>query len=117
MGNPQTVNSGPAGVARFCTLRSWLSQWSAVDTRADAVACVPFVSVPLLVIENGADDAVPPSHPQEVFAAAVTADKSWQRIENATHYYRGQPEELAQGVAAISSWIEARPGFGKPRDR
>ena len=28
MGNPQMINNAPAGLARFCTLRSWLSQWS-----------------------------------------------------------------------------------------
>ena len=38
MGDPETVNSGPVGLARFCTLRSWLSQWSIDDTRGDALA-------------------------------------------------------------------------------
>ena len=28
LGNPRTVNSGPAGLARFSSLRAWLSQWS-----------------------------------------------------------------------------------------
>ena len=35
MGKPETVNSGPVGLARFSTLRSWLSQWSIDDTNAD----------------------------------------------------------------------------------
>ncbi len=110
LGNPETVNSGPAGVARFCTLRSWLSQWSPKDTRADAVACVPQVSAPLLIVENGADDAAPPSHPQEVWAAARMADKTFLKVENATHYYRDQPVEMAEAVAGVSGWIEARWG-------
>lgn len=108
LGNPETVNSGPAGVARFSTLRAWLSQWSAEDSRADAVACVPSVSVPLLVIENGADDAVPPSHPKEVFAAAVMTDRNYIRIENATHYYKDQPKELASAVATFETWLSER---------
>ncbi|MFO7553105.1 MAG: alpha/beta hydrolase, partial [Haliea sp.] len=28
LGDPRVVNNGPVGLARFCTLRSWLSQWS-----------------------------------------------------------------------------------------
>ena len=27
LGNPETANTGPVGLARFSTLRSWLSQW------------------------------------------------------------------------------------------
>jgi len=27
LGNPRIVNNRPAGLARFCTLRSWFSQW------------------------------------------------------------------------------------------
>jgi alpha/beta superfamily hydrolase len=108
LGNPETVNSGPAGVARFCTLRSWLSQWSPEHSGADAVACVGQVNAPLLVIENGADDAVPPSHPAEVFAAAHMQDKIYERIENATHYYKDQPKELADAVGVAQRWIEAR---------
>ena len=61
LGSPETVNSGPVGLARFTTLRAWLSQWSPDHSRADAEACIAGVSAPLLVIENGADDAVPVS--------------------------------------------------------
>src|SRR5690554_5417958 len=28
LGHPETVNTGPVGLARFSTLRAWLSQWS-----------------------------------------------------------------------------------------
>lgn len=108
LGNPETVNSGPVGLARFTTLRAWLSQWSPDHSRADAEACIPGISVPLLVIENTADDAVPVSHPTSVFEAATTADKSFRRIEGATHYYRDQPEHLALVVKQIESWLAER---------
>jgi pimeloyl-ACP methyl ester carboxylesterase len=108
LGNPETVNSGPAGVARFCTLRSWISQWSAADSRADAVECVANITTPLLVLENGADDAVPPSHPKEVFAAAHMQDRQYQRVENATHYYKDQPRELEEAVKVAHGWISSR---------
>src|ERR1019366_5774925 len=62
LGNPETVNNGPVGMARFSTLRSWLSQWSIDDSRADGVACAADLTVPFLAIENSADDAVPQPH-------------------------------------------------------
>ncbi len=108
LGNPETVNSGPVGLARFTTLRAWLSQWSPDHSRADAEACISGVTAPLLVIENTADDAVPVSHPACVFDAATTADKSFRRIDGATHYYRDQPEHLALVVEQIRTWLAER---------
>ncbi len=108
LGNPETVNSGPAGVARFCTLRSWLSQWSAADSRADAVECVANIRAPLMLLENGADDAVPPTHPKEVFAAAKMDDRIYRHVENATHYYKDQPRELEEAVKVAHEWILSR---------
>ena len=108
LGKPETVNSGPVGLARFTTLRAWLSQWSPDHSRADAEACIKGVSVPLLVIENTADDAVPVSHPSCVFDAARMEDKTFARIEGATHYYREQPDKQAQVVAEIEAWLANR---------
>ncbi len=40
LGDPRLVNNGPVGLARFCTLRSWLSQWSYDDALGDGLrAC------------------------------------------------------------------------------
>ena len=108
MGDPETVNSGPVGLARFCTLRSWLSQWSIDDTRGDALAAAARMRPPLLVIENGADDAVPPSHPRRLFEAAATADKRFHLIEGATHYYAGQPSQLVEAASLIDGWLAPR---------
>lgn len=110
MGNPETANSGPVGLARFSTLRAWLSQWSLDDSRADALTGVGAISVPLLVIENGADDAVPKSHPADVFAAAQMKDKQFVRFDHATHYYRDQPELCALAVDTIGRWMAERTG-------
>lgn len=52
MGNPETVNTGPVGLARFTTLRSWLSQWSIDDARGNGLMCAARIKAPLLVIEN-----------------------------------------------------------------
>lgn len=108
MGNPETVNSGPVGLARFSTLRSWLSQWSLDDARGDGLACAARVSAPLLVIENSADDAVPQPHTGMLFAAAGSPDKTMQVIQGATHYYAGQPELLAEATGLILTWLRER---------
>jgi len=46
LGNPETVNTGPVGLGRFSTLRSWLSQWSIDDTNADGLRWRAKISVP-----------------------------------------------------------------------
>ena len=105
LGDPRTVNSGPAGLARFSTLRAWLSQWSYDDSRADGVRSAGRISVPLLTIENGADDACPSSHAKDIYAATASADKEIILIEGAGHYYKGQPDQLAEAVAIVSEWL------------
>ncbi len=108
MGDPREVNTGPAGLARFCTLRSWLSQWSHDDSRADAERQAARVSVPMLLTENGADDAVPAWHTRAVFEAAASADKEMNVIPGATHYYLNQPDKLGEAVDLARGWLEAR---------
>lgn len=111
MGNPETVNTGPVGLARFATLRSWLSQWSIEDSNCDGIACARKISVPLLVIENSADDAVPQPHAGLVFQAAASEDKAFQVIKGASHYYAGQPELLTQVTDLTMNWLSDRKLF------
>ena len=111
LGVPETVNNGPTGVARFSTLRAWLSQWSPDDTNADGERCAPGVTVPLLSIENSADDAVPQPHVGRIHAAAASADKTYVRIDGANHYYAGQPELLAQAAETCLGWLADRGLF------
>jgi pimeloyl-ACP methyl ester carboxylesterase len=108
MGNPETVNSGPVGLARFTTLRSWLSQWSIDDACGNGLECARRIKAPLLVIENSADDAVPQPHSQMLYDAAGSADKTFRVIKGATHYYAGQPELLKEATALIRSWLIER---------
>ncbi|MGE4432249.1 MAG: alpha/beta hydrolase [Sphingobium sp.] len=115
LGDPETVNSGPVGLARFSTLRAWLSQWSINDSNADARRCAARISVPLLTIENMADDAVPRYHTRAVFDAATSADKQFLAIEGATHYYAGQPKHLDIATRSILNWLEDRDLFAGVR--
>jgi len=108
LGDPRVVNDSPVGLARFSTLRSWLSQWSFDESRANGERNAASVSVPTLVVANGADDAVPPSHMQRLYAAVPHAEKELHEVAGASHYYLGQPTELAQCVEIFSRWIAAR---------
>lgn len=106
LGVPETVNSGPVGLARFSVLRSWLSQWSLEHSRADGETCARDVTVPLLAIEHSADDAVPQPDMRLMFEACASTDKQFQCIQGANHYFKGQPERLGQSVTIISEWAQ-----------
>ncbi len=112
LGDPRVVNNSPVGLARFCSLRSWLSQWSYDDARADGVACGRDLAVPALVIGNLADDACTPSHTRRLFEAIGHPDKEMHEIPGANHYYSGpdQKQTLAQAVDVITDWL-TRHGF------
>ena len=89
LGDPQVVNMSPVGLARFCTLRSWLSQWSYDDANGDGVRC-------------GRDIG----HP----------DKEIHVIPGANHYYAGpdQRPRLQQAVATGTDW-PIRHDFAGPQ--
>ena len=110
LGDPKIVNDGPVGLGRFTTLRSWLSQWSYDESRANGVVNAGRISCPVLVINNTADLACTPSHAQRLFDATASADKSLVHIEGADHYYAERPDLLPRATAAIGEWLDAR-GF------
>lgn len=105
LGDPRIVNMSPVGLARFSTLRSWLSQWSYDDARADGPASLSRVSKPVLVVNNSADDACTPSHGRRLFEAVRHADKQFREVKGATHYYQDQPALAAEAVDIVKAWL------------
>jgi pimeloyl-ACP methyl ester carboxylesterase len=110
LGDPRIVNDGPVGLGRFTTLRSWLSQWSYDESRANGIVNGQRISCPTLVINNTADLACTPSHAQRLFDAVGSKDKSLVHIEGADHYYAERPDLLPKAVAALGGWLDER-GF------
>ncbi|PCI04112.1 MAG: alpha/beta hydrolase [Hyphomicrobiales bacterium] len=109
MGVPQTVNVGAVGLARFSTLRSWLSQWSYDLSNAKGpLNAARITKTPVLQIVNGADDAVPATHNPAIREALVTKDQSYIELEGATHYYLGQPELLERCIMSVCDWSRER---------
>ncbi len=110
LGDPGTANDGPVGLARFSTLRSWLSQWSYDDTRADGLGNASRVTCPVLVLSNTADLACTPSHARRLFGAVGHDDKEAHDIVGADHYYIERPDLLPEAVARCTDWAR-RKGF------
>ncbi|MEJ0023422.1 MAG: alpha/beta hydrolase [Alphaproteobacteria bacterium] len=111
MGDPRTVNVGPVGLARFSTLRSWLSQWSYDLSNARGPKNAARITrTPVLQIENDADEAVPATHNPAIHRALATADKQFISLEGATHYYLNQPELLERCINSVLKW-SAQRGF------
>ena len=105
LGDPRTVNVGPVGMARFSTLRSWLSQWSFDKSNAKgSVNAARIRHTPVLQIVNQADDAVPATHNPAIRAALATPDQEYLEIEGANHYYLGQPAQLQVCIDAVIGW-------------
>ena len=105
LGDPFVVNDGPVGLARFTTLRSWLSQWSYDLSNGDGLKCAARISGPLLVIENSADDACTPSHAARLMAAADKCSIDHHVIQGANHYYFGQPQQVNEAATLVRDWI------------
>jgi len=106
LGDPRIANDGPVGLARFTTLRSWLSQWSWDESRANGLENAARISCPVLVINNRADLACTPSHAQRLFEAVGSADKEIVQIAGADHYYIERPDLLPAAVGAVGGWLD-----------
>jgi pimeloyl-ACP methyl ester carboxylesterase len=105
LGDPRIANAAPAGLARYSSLRSWLSQWSYDRSNGKGPANAARIrTTPVLQIVNQADDAVPATHNPAIRAALATPDKEYVAIEGATHYYVGQAGELKQCLDAVTGW-------------
>ena len=108
LGDPRTVNNGPVALARFNTLRGWMSQWSYDHSRANGLTAAPRITVPALVIGNTADDACTPSHTRRLFNAFRHDDKVLREIRGANHYYFGQQDKLDEAVVTCHQWLQEK---------
>jgi dienelactone hydrolase len=107
LGDPEVANTSAGALMRFTTARSWLSQWSLDTAQVDAAAAAPRVSVPVLVLMNGRDDAVPASHPRQVFGAVPHDDRELVELPEANHYFSGADQRSQLGAAAdlVHDWM------------
>mmetsp|Transcript_19255 Transcript_19255/g.34261 ORF Transcript_19255/g.34261 Transcript_19255/m.34261 type:complete len:459 (+) Transcript_19255:165-1541(+) len=98
-------NHSPVGLARFTTLRSWLSQWSYDESNADGPASLRSVKAPVLVLANGADHLVPLSHPRAMYDAISHKNKYFMVVKDASHYYFDQIPLMASAISEFTTWL------------
>lgn len=117
IGDPRAANNSPAALARYSSLRSWLSQWSYDYAQVDAVEAVARITTPILVVVNGADDACPTTHTDAIYAAIRHDRKERHTIAGANHYFSGagQKARLEQAVSIVNGWL-ARHHLGSGVD-
>ena len=118
LGDPAVANTSPGALLRFTTTRSWLSQWSLDTAQVDAADAAPRVSVPVLVLINGQDDAVPVSHPHQVYEAITHPDKQLIELPGANHYFSGDGQASHLGAAAdlVHRWLATHHLTGSTRE-
>ncbi|MGD9796839.1 MAG: alpha/beta hydrolase [Acidimicrobiia bacterium] len=104
-GPPAVANYLPAGIGRCATLRSWLNQWSFDHTLGDSIRWLPQLDTPVMVAVGTADPVVVPQMAQQMYDAAVKAPRELLFVKGATHYFEGQPEQLAEAQDALADWI------------
>lgn len=95
-GEARLYNAAANGLARFCTLRSFLSQWSVRHTRAHGPECLRNTSVPVLIVDHTADQTVFPSHIAQ-WQAAAAGRATMHAVKGAPHYLSkaGMVDEVA----------------------
>jgi hypothetical protein len=106
-GDPAIANTAAGGLARFTTLRSWLSTWSLSRTRADALKDLPNVSAPTVVMPLLGDQAAFASESRAMYGAAA-GPADLVEIPHYNHYLVGQPGAADDVVARIARWLAGR---------
>ncbi len=122
LGDPRIVNMGPVGLARFCTLRSWLSQWSFDESRANGIKNAQNVTCPVLVIGNTADNACTPSHTHRLYRSRWAQGQGVARDQGRDALLCGPAETLRRGHrrvfgVAVAQGILECGAFGMSKDK
>ncbi|GLZ43764.1 alpha/beta fold hydrolase [Actinokineospora sp. NBRC 105648] len=106
-GDPKVANEAGAGLARFQTLRGWLSSWSLRHSYADAVERLPETTVPVLVLGLMADQGAMPDNAKLMFEAVGAPRGTLVEMPGLNHYMVDQENGRAEVVARIGDWLTA----------
>lgn len=102
-GDARQANFAANGLARFCTLRSFLSQWSPRYSRANGPRCLACTTVPVLVVNHTADQTTFPSQIENWMRAAGQRGVRYDLV-GASHYADDQPELVTQLADVLVRW-------------
>jgi hypothetical protein len=101
---PDLINYGPVGFARVVSPEAWLSTWSSTASRAEISATGPRMTLPALVIDYAADNAIFPSDTEHI-VRALGSRRVERRTLDGDHY--GFPAERGRDAALeeIAAWL------------
>jgi len=102
-GNASTINREANGLGRFCTARSFLSQWSLRLTRAHGPRCLADTAVPVLNMGYTADQAVFPANVAE-WTEATKGRCEEHSVRGAGHYPQNRPELVEEIAETLVAW-------------
>ncbi|TCN51361.1 hypothetical protein EV641_110220 [Rhodococcus sp. SMB37] len=103
-GDPAAANTAAGGLARFVTVRSWLSTWSSDRTNADALADLEHVDAPAMVMSLLGDQAAF-AEDSRLMHQALGGDTELIEMRGLNHYLVDQPGGLHDVVGRITGWI------------
>lgn len=102
-GDARQTNFAANGLARFCTLRSFLSQWSPRFSRAHGPRCLARTTASVLVVNHTADQTSFPSH-IEAWMDAAGARGLRHDLVGAPHYADDRPELVEELADVLVGW-------------
>lgn len=102
-GDPFAANSAAGGLARFVSVRSWLSTWSLDHTNADAVRNLTDVTVPTLVMPLLGDQAAFADDARAM--AAARGGATVVEMPHLNHYLVDQPDGVDRVTTAALAWL------------
>ncbi|TDK45676.1 alpha/beta hydrolase [Antarcticimicrobium luteum] len=97
------ANYAANGLGRFCTLRSYLSQWSPAHSRANGPKRLAETACPVLLVEHTADQTVFPSH-MRAWAAACEGRQTYHVLKGAPHYLDSHPHLIDETADLLLDW-------------
>jgi pimeloyl-ACP methyl ester carboxylesterase len=107
-GSAKATNYGAANLARMCTARSWLSQWSLRLSRADGPKSLARTSVPVLSVLHSGDTVVFSS--QVGLWAKVAGSRCTSHVlKGGGHHLHGQPELVDELADLLVKWGKSVP--------
>lgn len=102
-GSAAYANYAANGLGRFCTLRSFLSQWSPAHSRANGPERLAETRCPVLLVEHTADQTVFPSH-MRAWAAACDGRQTYHVLKGAPHYLDSHPHLIDETADLLVDW-------------
>lgn len=103
-GDPRVANTAAGGLARFTTVRSWLSTLSLAHSQADALVDLPRVPSPTLIMPLLADQAAFASESRAMYRAAAGPAELIE-LPGYNHYLVGQPGAAEDIATRLANWL------------